>query len=113
MESNYALYVKEREGYETLEDEKGFASFIYLPESKAVYLRDIFVRKEFRKEGIAAAYADRIAFEAKLKGYTTLIGSVDPRANGAKESKFVLEAYGMKPKAKGPDGLYYFSKEIV
>lgn len=113
MESNYSLYIKEREGLEILEDEKGFATYRELPAKQAVYIQDIFVRREFRKEGIAKAYADRIVFQAKLKGYTTLIGSIDPKTNGAKASKQILEAYGMQLKFKGPDGLFYFTKEII
>lgn len=112
MPSNYALYIKEREGKDIIEDVRGFATYeIY--GSEAVYIVDIFVRKEFRNEGIAKSYADAIASIARDKGIKLMLGSVDPRANGASASEKVLIAYGMAYKGTGPDGLRYFSKEIV
>lgn len=112
MPSNYALYIKEREGMDIIEDEKGFATYQLSPALRAAYIQDIFVRKEFRKEGIASAYADQITKIAKDNGLTTLIGSVDPRANGADASDKVLKAYGMTRRGEAANGLVYYSKEI-
>ena len=44
MESNYAQYIKEREGKEIVEDHKGFATFVIT--DKECYIVDIFVKKK-------------------------------------------------------------------
>lgn len=92
--SLYAEYIKEREGRDIIEDERGFASYTFINDS--VYIQEIYVRPKFRKEGVAAQYADTIATIAKSKGYSKMIGSVCPSAQGATESLKVLLAYGFK-----------------
>jgi GNAT superfamily N-acetyltransferase len=60
-----------------------------------VYIIDIYVVPDFRKAGIASLLADQIADEAKAKGCTEMIGTVNPSCKGAKDSLKVLFAYGM------------------
>lgn len=90
--SNYCLYLYEREGKEIVESEKGFATYFYL--NDGCYIQDIYVKSEFRKEGVASQMADQIASIAKSKGYKTLYGTICPNANGSTESLKVLLAYG-------------------
>lgn len=94
MESNYALYIKEREGKEILESEKGFATYYFL--SDGCYLQDIFVKPEYRESKEATRMANNIAEIAKLKGFNKLYGTVCPTTNGSTESLKVLLAYGFK-----------------
>lgn len=109
MESNYALYVREREGRDIVEDEKGFATFTIQDES--CYIVDIFVRKEFRQQGLASKYADKIAEIAKEKGCKFLVGSVCWTTNGASASEKVLRAYGFEPSYEhGP--MTFYKKHI-
>lgn len=109
MESNYARYIREREGKHIVEDDYGFATYIYLDEH--CYIEDIFVRKEFRTQGHASRYADQIAEEAKQKGFKKLLGSVCPQAMGADQSLKVLQAYGFKLLSSDKN-LIYLEKEI-
>lgn len=110
MKSNYALYLFERENARVIEDERGFAAYKILPQG--MYIQDIFVRKEFRKDGVATEYANKIAEIAKKLGIGKLIGSVDKTANNAAVSEQVLVAYGMRPVKEESNGLMYFVKEL-
>lgn len=95
MTSLYAQYLKERTNRGILECEDGFATFEYVNEN-IVYIIDLFVVPEKRKEHIASALADKIVEEAVKAGKKYLLGSVDINAKGADISSKVLEAYGMK-----------------
>lgn len=108
--SLYGDYIKEREGYDIVENEKGFATFSV--QGVECYLRDLYVRPEFRKEGVASALADEVQKRAKDMGATILVGSVCSGMNGANESIKVLQAYGMKLCGTNNDFIY-FNKEIL
>lgn len=92
--SLYAEYVREREGKFVVENDKGFATYLFV--NDGCYIEDIYVAKEYRKNGQAAEFADEIAKIAKQKGVSKLYGTVAPQANGATESLKVLLAYGFK-----------------
>ena len=110
MESNYALYIKEREGKSIVEDECGFATYYY-PEDNIVYVEDVFVKKEYRRTGKALEYFDKITKEARDKGCEFCITSIDPKAKGALASlKWTLKnGYNF---SKQKDGLNWYCKEI-
>lgn len=107
--SNYALYLSEREGFSIVESSKGFAT--YKISGNECYIRDIYVRPEFRDQKIASNMADEIAIIAKEKGCSHLSGSVDTNANGATTSIKVLLAYGFKV-LKNNFSMIIFSKEL-
>lgn len=109
MESNYGLYIKEREGRCIYEDERGFAT--YTMNDKSCYIQDIFVKKEYRNQKVASDYADKIAEIAKNNGCIFLIGSVCPSTNGSTESLKVLLGYGFRLDHSIGD-LIFFRKEI-
>ena len=109
MESNYALYIKEREGKEIIEDSKGFATFTINEDN--CYIVDIFVKEEYRQENIASKYADEITMIAKENGCKYLTGSVCPKAHGSDTSLKVLLAYGFKLESS-VNNFIYFRKEI-
>lgn len=109
MKSHYAQYIAEREGYEIIEDEKGFATYKIFGEE--CYIRDIFVEKKFRTEHVASEYADKIAAIAKEKGCKVLTGTVAPKANNSTAGVAVLLAYGFKLHDSNHQGLV-FVKEI-
>lgn len=108
--SLYGQYLKERTGRGIVESEDGFATFEYISED-IVYIVDLYVVPEKRKQRIAADLADRIVEEAVKTGRKTLLGSVDATAKGAETSVKVLEAYGMKP-YKVAEPMIFFTKEI-
>lgn len=107
MSSNYAKYLLEREGKSIIEDERGFATYSLHPELSAIYIEDIFVSLEFRKQNVASEYADKIAEIAKSKGFHTLIGTVRPSATGANISLKVLLAYGFELASAEQDAIYF------
>lgn len=113
--SHYAEYVKERLGKLIFECDEGFAVYWYLQHPEhgfTVYIEDIYVVPEARKKNVASWMADQIVEEAQGRGASTMLGSVNPKANGATTSLKVLLAYGMT--LDGPDatGLIFFSKHI-
>lgn len=110
MESLYAQYLTERTNDKIIEMEEGFVSYRFV-DKNAVYIVDIFVKPEFRKQGFASKLADCVAAEARKHGCTSLLGTVDPRTKGSTISLCVLVAYGMKV-SHLHEGLIVFKKEI-
>ena len=106
----YKQYLLEREDSHLIYDDKGFVVYKYC-DDKIAYIVEIFVKKDFRKKGIASMYANKVVEIVKKKGYNKLLGSVSPLANGSESSEKVLIAYGMKY-TKTRDGLKWFFKEI-
>lgn len=106
--SLYADYVWEREGFETIEDEYGFATFKV--DGEGCYIRDIFVSKTMRCTAHASGYADQIAGKARERGCTYLTGSVFADCDGTASLK-VLLAYGFKL-SHALDDMIYFRKEL-
>ena len=109
MSSLYSQYILERQGRETLEDDKGFATFDI--NGEYCYIVDIFVIKSERRTHSATAYADRVVEMAKERGCKFLLGTVDPRAFGAEISTKVILSYGYKYR-EFKDNLIWFIKEI-
>ena len=107
--SNYAQYIREREGKSIIEDAHGFATYLYTKEH--CYIEDIFVVVGERQNGHAARYADQIAEEARLKGFKKLLGSVCPSAQGSDISLKVLQAYGFKLLSSDKN-IIYMEKDI-
>lgn len=107
--SNFAAYILERENKFIIEDERGFMTYLFLPEY--CYIEDVYVRPEFRKTGVASRWADRVAAEARERGYTKLLGTVSPKANGSTESALTLIAYGFRLH-DSDEKQFYFIKQI-
>lgn len=107
--SLYGSYIAEREGYNIIEDEGGFATYKIFPDG--CYLRDIYVKPELRKGGLASYLADMVLLKAKEAGCKVVLGSVSPDANGATTSLKVLLAYGFELSGMD-DKLIYFKKDI-
>lgn len=93
--SLYADYIREREGFEVVETEDGFATF-KLYENGECYLRDIYVAPEARETGLATEMADRVCEIARASLCHTLIGSVAIDDKFATRNTKVLLAYGME-----------------
>lgn len=91
-------YIEEREKGCVLEREDGFAIYFVLDDAigKVVYIREIFVPIQFRRNGVATLMADEISTFAREIGAHSLMGSIDPRAPGASGSMQALLHYGFK-----------------
>jgi GNAT superfamily N-acetyltransferase len=93
------------------ETEDGFA--VYAINGREVYIRDIYVKPERRRLGVAAEMADSIAALAKSQGAKVMTGTVCPTASNATDSLKVLLGYGMRLIPQEPrGGLIWFMKEI-
>lgn len=109
--SMYGDYIKEHHGDEILENDKGFATYRYLDGGMTVYIVDIYVRPDFRKENVASVIADEIAMLAKKKGCNEMLGSVVPFAKNATASLKILLSYGFELKISSSD-LILFRKDL-
>ncbi|HRO67178.1 MAG TPA: GNAT family N-acetyltransferase [Pseudobdellovibrionaceae bacterium] len=105
----FAAYLKERTGQTLIEREGGFAT--YQIDGEECYIVEIFVVPEIRRTGLASRMADEISVLAKSQNCTYLKGTVDLRANGARESILALIGYGFKP-VRAVDEILYFRKEL-
>ena len=109
MESNYALYIKEREGRDIIEDEKGFAS--YLITGEQCYIVDVFIKKEHRRQGIPNKYFKQIEDIAREKGCTYLLGSACIKAPNINESMKWLLSIGYSLSSISGD-MIFLTKEL-
>lgn len=109
MKSLYAQYIKEREDFEMVEDEFGFASYKIF--GAECYIRDIYVVPEKRKTAIGTSYMEKITELARESGCTHLTGTVFPAANGASESMAAILRGGFKIQASTSDKIILM-KEI-
>lgn len=110
MKSLYGAYIKEREDFDIVENEFGFATFQINGDS--CYIRDIYVVPAMRNREVASELADQIAKIAKENGCIRLTGSVCPQAKGATASLCVLLGYGFKLMASR-ENFVLFEKEII
>lgn len=82
MKSLYGQYVEEREGKGIVEDQFGFATYLYNSTRKEMYVVDVFVVKERRQSGIAKGYFDQIEEKAKELNCEYMLTSVDTETKG-------------------------------
>lgn len=92
--SLYAEYIKEREGLEICETDKGFAVYRFAGEE--CIIQDIFIATAFRESRLASDMADHISAIAKERGCKFLVGTVCPSAKYSDRSIKVLQGYGFR-----------------
>lgn len=107
--SLYKQYVEERTASHVIETDSGFVKYQFIDDG--VYIEDIFIVKEMRKERAASEFADIVADEARIYGYRTMYGSVCVDAKNPDISMKVLLGYGMTP-FRCDGNMIYFKKEI-
>lgn len=111
MKSLYSQYLLERTDDRIIETVHGFVTYRYLEDEKKVYITDIFVESNSRKNGLAAHLADLVVKEAKEKDCKELIGSVVPSLKNSTISMQVLLGYGMSLQSASHD-FVIFKKDI-
>lgn len=109
--SLYGDYIQERLGKKIIEDEFGFATYYTAYNNEYMYIEDLYVKPECRKQAKASSYADQIAEIAREKGIKKLLGSVNLLSNNPDASLKTLYGYGFKLK-ECVDQLIYLEKEI-
>jgi len=93
--SNYSLYAKERMGEEIIEDDKGFVTYEII--GQALWIRDMFVRKEHRGSKTGKTYYNQLVEVAKEHGCKELKTHVDVKTNGWNLSYDMLVNQGFIP----------------
>lgn len=106
----YKKYLEERTpGKSVYFNDYGFAT--YQITGDEVYIEDLYVLPEYRKEGIAASLADSIGAMAKEAGCKVMTGSVVPSAVNSTTSMKVLLSYGFRLH-KSLDNFIIFVKDL-
>jgi ribosomal protein S18 acetylase RimI-like enzyme len=107
--SLYGDYIKERENFQIVENDKGFMTFVI--ENDYCYIRDIYVSPEYRRQKVGLELLNQIIEIAKQHEIKVLTGSVCTAVNHVEESLTVLLHNGFK--LINLDGnMIYFKKEI-
>jgi hypothetical protein len=92
--SLYSDYVHERTDKHVYETTKGF--IVYSFTEDALYIEDVYVVKQYRRQRTCFEFGDYAAGIARFKGKSKLLGSVMVNTKGASESMQMLLAYGFK-----------------
>ena len=103
--SHYADYIKEREGFEIVEGDQGFMSFII--KGDECYIRDAYVAPEARMIGAGRMFMEEIEKIAKERGCSKISGSVRPSANHSTESMKALLAGGFQLHSASADAIWF------
>ena len=91
----YFDYIKEREGYESVFIEgKAFATFII--QGEEIYVRDVYVAEEFRKQGVLKSLYDLVSNIAIERDCKYMTGTVCPSMNGSTLGINALLAIGFE-----------------
>lgn len=111
MPSLYAQYLEEHVGDRIIENSIGFVSYHVYEQENYVWIKDIFVVSDERRNGHARILAEMVLDEIKGLGIKEVLGTVNPSAPGADISMKALLSWDMKPSFL-KDGLVVFKKEI-
>jgi len=109
--SMFADYLQERTEDRIIESGQGFVTYRFV-DKDTVYIMDIYVKPEFRKQRVASDFSDKVMEIAKKRGCKKMIGSIVPSNKGSTTSLRVLLAHGMRLDSSTND-LIIFSKEII
>lgn len=108
--SLYAEYIKEQTHGHIIETEIGFATYVFV-DAETCYIKDIYVRPEYRLAHHASDISALIEDLAREKGCKRLLGSVVPSAKNGTRSLKVLLAYGFQLLSSSND-IIYFVKDL-
>lgn len=104
-----AKYLKEREGFDSIVTDEGFAAYRF--DGEACWIYDIFVLEDYRRKSIAADMTREIERRARLAGCKYLYGTAVTKAKQATDSiKFIL-SQGLSLHSSSPECVT-FRKEL-
>jgi ribosomal protein S18 acetylase RimI-like enzyme len=105
-------YLKEREGFESVETQYGFATFKIT--NGEMYIRDLFVLPDFRRLGKATELADMLTDIAYERRCTLLLGTVSLGLASTTDSVKALLFYGFSVHGFNPQtGQIVFIKQLL
>lgn len=106
----YKDYLKERENLDILETDYGFATVRQMDD--CLYLQDIYVKPEFRKQGKGREMLAVVEDAAREMGFSKVLGSCSPPAAGSDTSLRIILACGFKLLSCDKD-IIYLVKDLV
>lgn len=101
----HAEHLREYYGKEKLVDPYGRGFAVYYPLRDGMYVEDVWVRPEYRKQNVASGLVDKIAFVALTKGLKKLFVTVKPSYKHSTESMMVCLSYGFRLDSSTIDGI--------
>ena len=105
----YALYIKEREGAEIYEDERGF--FTYVVENDIFQINDLFILPELRGNGVGRDFSNLIDEFARKNDCRICVCTTCTDAKNWQVSEAYILASGYT-KIKQDATLIYYKKEL-
>lgn len=101
----YKQYIKEREGLDTIETDKGF--ICYRIEFPTCFINDYFVMPKHRLEGHGYFLADQVFEICKGAGVQSVFCQSDERALNHEISRYTILRYGFEEFAKKGSLIFY------
>ena len=109
MKSHFVNYMMEREGAETIENEKGFICYKF--DDNYCIITDIYIAPEHRLNKIGRSFGEQVEEKAKEKGAKGIICYADRNANNFTEATdFILKNDYKILNTSG--SLIYFKKDL-
>lgn len=110
--SLYAIYYEERSGGQVVEfEDLGFVAYRVLPDSKEVFLDEIFIIPGHRAKGSGSALLNEVCSRVKPGGTKYMTCSISPAAKGSSEALAAALRYGFKLHSTGAHEVFLM-KEI-
>jgi GNAT superfamily N-acetyltransferase len=108
-DSNYALYLMEREGITLYERREGFLGYILYP--KKMLITDLFIRPEYRGKTFSKHFMDKAYNIAKENNIRIICCTASPNALNFKNAeRFILE--NNYKETMRDDSLVYYQKYL-
>lgn len=113
-QSLYSKYLKEKDGIDTLETDKGLVTFIQQGENgQEFYVVDVYVLPEFRRTGYGTYLGELMQTKAIEMGAKYLLGAVEVDNEGYSRSRLSLESFGYELITYDEnDRIEYYRKEL-
>lgn len=96
--SLYGEYIAEREGKHILEDERGFITYIFLPDG-VCFINDMYIKPEYRRNGVGTVFFNALCEISREFGCNKIMATVCPQTNNATDSLKAILAVGFELKA--------------
>ena len=108
--SLYADYIKERQGFECLENEHSFITYKKIDDF--VFIEDLYIKPEARREGKGTELCEQVEDIAIELGCKALVTTVDMSTNGWEASLQGILKFGFNLVNQDKTCLY-FNKELA
>jgi hypothetical protein len=109
----YAQYIKERENMDCVYSEHGFATYQINKEKDYVYVCDVYVVPEKRKQHIGLGFVKKIMDLAVELEINNIVTSVDKKANNWEYSEKTILRCGFKHLSQDPrSGVDYYIRSM-